>query len=54
MLFKILKRCIEKGNYETKEAMQEKLGKYLALAIEYVDEIEKAPNGKFRYIISKL
>ena len=25
MLFKILKRCIEKGNYETKEGMQEKL-----------------------------
>ena len=25
MLFKILKRCIEKGNFETKETMQEKL-----------------------------
>lgn len=43
-----------KDEYAIKEAMQEKLGKYLALAVEYVDEIEKAPNGKFRYIISKL
>ena len=43
-----------KDEHAIKEAMQEKLGKYLALAIEYVDEIEKAPNGKFRYIISKL
>ena len=25
MLFKVLKRAIERGNYETKEAMKEKL-----------------------------
>lgn len=37
-----------------KQAMQEKLGEYMQLCVEYVNKIEKAPNGKFRYIISKI
>ena len=44
MLFKILKRCIEKGNYETKEAMEEKLSVLYAadqLTTEQYQELMK-------------
>ena len=44
MLFKILKRCIEKGNFETKEAMQEKLSVLYAadqLTTEQYQELMK-------------
>ena len=35
-------------------AMQAKLGEYLHMDIAYVDHIERAKNGKYRYIVSKL
>ena len=44
MLFKILKRCIEKGNVETKEAMEEKLSVLYAadqLTTEQYQELMK-------------
>ena len=44
MLFKILKRCIEKGNYETKEGMEEKLSVLYAadqLTTEQYQELMK-------------
>ena len=44
MLFKILKRCKEKGNYETKEAMEEKLSVLYAadqLTTEQYQELMK-------------
>ena len=34
--------------------MQEKLGEYMTMDIDYVTEIERAKNGKYRYIISDL
>ena len=44
MLFKILKRCIEKGNFETKAAMEEKLSVLYAadqLTTEQYQELMK-------------
>ena len=44
MLFKILKRYIKKGNYETKEAMEEKLSVLYAadqLTTEQYQELMK-------------
>lgn len=37
-----------------KNAVSEKLGEYLQMNIEYVEQIERAGNGKYRYIISAL
>lgn len=37
-----------------RQALGEKLGKFLHLDVAYVESVEKATNGKYRYIISTL
>lgn len=44
----------QKDEYGIKSAMLEKLGDDTVLDIQYVKDIEKTANGKFRYVISKI
>ena len=37
-----------------KSAVQSKLGEYLKMDIQYVNEVRRAASGKYRYIISEL
>lgn len=57
---KVTMRIVKGGRYtkddeqNIKNAVSEKLGEYLQMNIEYVEQIERAGNGKYRYIISAL
>lgn len=57
---KVTMRIVKRGGYtkddeqNIKNAVSKKLGEYLQMDIEYVEQIERAGNGKYRYIISAL
>lgn len=37
-----------------KRAVSEKLGPYIDLSIDYVEQVEKSRSGKYRYVISEI